>query len=439
MRWTALLFALSIGDFAGAVDLPPQAIHAPLPLTPWEAAGVLHPPTATVELTVSQRGLVTAVSVTSVHPSTAADAAFRAAVKQRLGTWRFAPAVRAGTFADSVVKMQIQFARVDPEQAEFRRAPTDAVGFAGADDPQAAACEWRIDALEPGAFLEERQLSLAAADALIPTARRREQDAPHFHLVSDATKPEVPAIVASNLEAVYTTLSVMFENAGPFESPRAPLTAYVFESADTFRRYAEASGPMPEAAGLYSPLGLILFHLEMPSTESLLSVLMHETTHAFVDRYLVRRGVQLPTWLGEGLGEYVGNSDVEAGRLKPGSHKAYVAYHAGNATWRGRSMTSVDAAMIKTAIKKGTSVPVAKLLGTSASRFYGKDWPLFYTESWLLVHFLRHGRPGWSEKQFPSFLLYAAEGFPVEDAVARVYGLDGAALEQAFRDYVVKF
>jgi hypothetical protein len=166
---------------------------------------------------------------------------------------------------------------------------------------------------------------------------------------------------------------------------------------------------------------------------------VHETTHAFVDRYLVRRGVQLPTWLAEGLGEYVGNSDVKGGLLKPGSHKAYAIHHAGAFAWRDRSTSWVDAETVKIAVKNGTSIRLSKLLGTSASRFYGKDIQLYYSQSWLLVHFLRHGRPGWSETQFPAFLLYAAEGFPIEDAVTQVYALEGEALEKAYRDYVLKF
>jgi len=439
MRGVALVVALAACSAAAAVDIPPQAIHAPLPLTPWEAAGVPDPPTATVEIKVGSRGLVSGVEVTAIPPSTPADAAFRASVKGTLGGWRFAPAIRDGKPAESVVKMQIQFARLDPEQAAPGRLPDFALSFADADDPRAAAWAWRIDGLGSEGFAEARKQAVAAADALIVASRRQEQDAPHVHVVSDAAKPELPKLVAGNLEAVYGALGPMFENVGPFAQPRGPLSAYVFETEGAMRRYADGAGAMPEAAGLYSGLGVLLFHLEMPSSESLLRVMMHETTHAFVDRYLVRRGVQLPTWLAEGLAEYVGNSDVEGGRLKPGSHKPYAVYHAGSSAWRARSMTSVDAATVKAALKNGSSVPVAKLVGTSASRFYGKDWQLYYTESWLLVHFLRHGRPGWSETQFPAFLLYAAEGFSPADAVAQVYGLEGDALEQAYRDYVVKF
>jgi len=202
---------------------------------------------------------------------------------------------------------------------------------------------------------------------------------------------------------------------------------------------ASGTGLTMEVAGMYSSLGVLLFHLELPSSETVRHVQLHETTHAFAHRHLVRRGVQWPTWLAEGLAEYVGNSDVEEGRLKPGSHKPYVVYHSGESAWRGRSSTSVDAATVKAAIKNGTSVPIAKLLVTNGSQFYGTSWQLYYTESWLFVHFLRHGQPGWSEAQFPAFLLYASEGFPVDDAVRQVYGMDGEALETAFRTYVAKF
>jgi hypothetical protein len=441
MRCLAAVFSLAIGGLAGAVDLPPQAIRSPLPMTPLEAGDLPTPPTATVELTVSPRGLVTRVQVTSMHPVTPMDDMLRAEIKDTLGTWRFAPAVREGKFAEAVAKMQIQFARVDQERVDLRRGSMYAPGFVGADDPRAAAWAWRIDALDPSAFLEQRKQALATANELIPAGRQRVQDVPHFQVVTDTSKPESPAILARNLEAVYTTLGGLFAKVGPFERARAPLTAYVFDANRTLQQSfaAQKAGIMFEPAGYYNPLGLVLFHLEMPNTESLLRVLMHETTHAFVHRHLVRRGVRIPTWLDEGLAEYVGNSDVVAGKLKPGSHKAYSLYHAGVDVWRARSMTSVDASTVKTAIKNGTSLPVAKLLGTSASRFYGSDWSLFYTQSWLLVHFLRHGKPGWSETQFPAFLLYAAEGFAAEDVIAQVYGLQGDALEQAYRAYVRKF
>ena len=53
----------------------------------------------------------------------------------------------------------------------------------------------------------------------------------------------------------------------------------------------------------------------MSTSEALLGTMMHEATHAFVDRHMTEPGRYLPRWLGEGFAEYVGYSEVRKGRL----------------------------------------------------------------------------------------------------------------------------
>jgi len=90
-------------------------------------------------------------------------------------------------------------------------------------------------------------------------------------------------------------------------------------------------------------------------------------------------------------------------------------------------------------MKAGTALPLAKLRSATSSEFYGGEHAIYYGESWLLVHFLRHGQPGWAEHEFPRFILSAVEGFPADDLIRDVYGLDDEALEAAFKVYVKSF
>ena len=62
-----------------------------------------------------------------------------------------------------------------------------------------------------------------------------------------------------------------------------------------------------------------------------------------------------------------------------------------------------------------------------------------YAQAWALVHFLRHGDPAWAEREFPRFMLYVAEGYPVQQSLTEVYGFTPTTVEDRFRDYVKQF
>ena len=57
----------------------------------------------------------------------------------------------------------------------------------------------------------------------------------------------------------------------------------------------------------------------------------------------------------------------------------------------------------------------------------------------MLVHFLLHGKEGWSDEAFPRFLLYVAEGFTPDVALEDVYGAPPAHFEEAYQRHIRKF
>jgi len=274
------------------------------------------------------------------------------------------------------------------------------------------------------------------ADALVDPHRRQQVDTPLFRVVTDSGDPKLTQAVAQNLEGVYGTLARWFGDRIAPAPARGRVLVYLWEKRATYEAFARNGGP-EGAAGFYAPPGLIAFHREVASSPELLSVLIHETVHAFMDRHMDRPGVELPRWLGEGLAEYVGNSSVEKGRLVPGkTPRVMPVLELGTFVKTRQALSFTE---VKTAIRKGDAIPLNTLVGAGPQEFYGERTRLYYPQSWLFVHFLRHGRPEWQDDVFPVFLLYVAEGFDPAAAFRAAYGCAPSDLEGSFREYVKDF
>ena len=79
------------------------------------------------------------------------------------------------------------------------------------------------------------------------------------------------------------------------------------------------------------------------------------------------------------------------------------------------------------------------MVEATTDTFYGDKRRMFYSMSWLLVHYLRHGQPGWAESEFPTMMLYVAEGYPVSQVFGAVYGTTPTEMDPVYRDYVKQF
>jgi hypothetical protein len=177
----------------------------------------------------------------------------------------------------------------------------------------------------------------------------------------------------------------------------------------------------------------------MPSNEALLSIMLHETTHAYVDRFIARPGVHMPRWLGEGFAEYVGNSRIKKGELIPGKMVRSERYQTDVGAFFGTSSRRMNVDAVKKAMRKGSAPTLMELVSADRGTFYSDEMrSLSYPMAWLLVHFLRHGGDDWAETRFSSLMLYVAEGYPANEVLNQVYG-DSDALEREFREYVLSF
>ncbi|MEO8276848.1 MAG: energy transducer TonB [Thermoanaerobaculia bacterium] len=409
----------------------PYALHSPQLLVPDETAGSGISPEVAVRLSIDDRGKVSAVDVKSITPASEYDDAFRKTVVDTLLTWRFAPAKKDGRPVPSSLEWRVRF----PVHASTTGHLEVTAPIAGSDleDRRAA-----ILALPVSARLKLLDSEGRSAIARLDATKKSEFSSARFVVRSDSDEPKVAGVIANNLEAIFNVLAAELLPGVELQAERYKILVFAFRSSSEYHAFASSYPWSENSDGYYSASGLIAFDLEHSTNDDVLSILLHEATHAFLDRHVVRPGIALPRWLGEGFAEYVGNSAIQKGRLKPG--KTFVHKYAFQsdqvASYQTGAGFNLDAA--KTALRKGQGLSLKDLLVASPEIFYGDRARLYYASAWLLVHYLRDGTPDSATTRFPQLLLYLAEGYPQVAAFHALYGPTGEA-DAAFRSYVKDF
>ena len=119
--------------------------------------------------------------------------------------------------------------------------------------------------------------------------------------------------------------------------------------------------------------------------------------------------------------EAAGGSWSGVGELIPGAvdRGRYAISHGGNGPVRLQSLTIWNLEEARSALRKGEAPRIADLMEATADTFYGVRAQHYYGFSWLLTHFLQHGRKNWeTDQSFARMLLYLAEGYASRDALA---------------------
>lgn len=425
---------------------PPVALFKPMPATPTATAGTGLAPLVRLKVSIDERGRVTAVEVLEIDPASAYDPHFRDEAVSAMSRWRFEPARRGDRAVPADLTWSIRFVALDARPANAAFGSEYQLSLTSSAGQEERLDLWRREILMLPTVQRERLLAelVTTAEREIDPAQRREAANDGWVVVTDMSGEGADKTLLQNLAATFGFAYGMLSPAIPDQPARGRMRAYVFRSEAQYKALVAQSQGFEWSGGFYHPAGFLAFHAQVPAVEYLLSILIHEATHALVDRHVVRPGVLLPRWLDEGFADYMGNSDIEGGKLVPGRHrKAYTARRMipgiEGITVRTESMAKAEARAAKRALREGAAPGLAQLLAVDAKTFYGDDRELYYSQSWLAVHFLIHGRPGWAGDQFPRFFLYAAEGYPADEAFRRVYGLDPLALDGEYRAYVRKF
>ena len=419
------------------------AIRNPLPVPPIEAAGTGLTPLVAVRLTVDERGRVAGIDLNGFQPSTAYDAFYEREVRKALSGWRFAPAIENGAPVSAVLEWKIRF-----EPKESKVSVPDELSlqqdswrtFSGiADDESSGAWARYVVSLT----IPERRKVLGdlrqRAEKHFSHDKITEVHRGPYVVLTDFSEETAKAIV-QNLGVADGVLHGLFDGAIPPQPEDDLLYTYVYAKRKSFDGFRVERAMEPFVDGFYVPPGVIAIHLELSSGRDVLSLLLHEFVHAYLDRIVVKPGVDIPLWIGEGLAEYMAHSDIKNGRIVPGGHKQHLVFYRNPMmSWVGTSASRFDAEEVKGAIASGKAIPVADLVTAQRNIFYGDKARLYYSEAWMLVHFLIKGRPTWAAEQFPRFLLLIAEGYPPAASFKEAYGKDPAAMGEEFRTYVRKF
>ncbi len=434
-----VLLGLGIGAAARSQEVrPPVELFSPQPRYPLEAQGSGLRPEVEVSVKLDERGRVAEVEVLRIRPASELDAAFTQAVRAALAEWRYAPRYEDGVpkattlrWTMTLVDSEVQVGR--PSGSSWWQALLGA-------PPGRRESYFELPREQRERVLAQR----VQVGSRFLGAERFVVASPRFMVRTDFSEDAARAI-ANNLEATYTILASLFGRSIPAEQDRLRVQVFAYSSKVQLDGFsAEFRHDERTPWGFYSHEGLIALTLEASTPQEALSLLLHEATHAYVDRHIARPGVYLPYWLSEGLAEYLANSEIKKGKLIPGktarSRRNYIRMYQGRVyVLRSKAPRVATLQEIRKAAKQGDSPTLAEILEAEPNEFYGEREALYYGMSWIIVHFLRHGRPEWTDRAFPEFLLFCAEGYRVPAAFEEAYGRSAAVLEAEFRRYLSDF
>jgi hypothetical protein len=425
-----------------AKDHGPIPIYQPVVPVPVEAAGSGLTPLVRAKLTIDAAGRVRKVDVTAVEPSSALDGAFRSAAEKGLSEWRFAPAETGGIAVASDTAIAVQFfpaGRAPGRETSLNSSILRSMSESGYESAR-YDYRARILALTREARRQIADQIAAKAESLLNKDQRAEARSDWFEVVTDFGGQKQADALLQDCQSTFGDLFQLFRDTVPPRPREDRLRVYVFASKAQYQEFVKEIVPFEWSEGVYSPTGVLAFHVQVPTTSYLVATILHEVTHAFLDRHVVRQGVALPRWLDEGFAEYVGTSDIANGTITLGGHshrKDVLPRGWGYVFWESPSRTRAESA--QRAQRQNRALTLRQILAAGRETFYGKDVDLYYAQGWLAVHFLRHGRPGWADEQFPRFMLYVAEGYAADAAFRTVYKSDPDALEAEYQRYVKAF
>ena len=426
---------------AAEVATGPVAIRSFQLLTPSEMVGSGIDPEVEVRVEIDAAGKVSDVHVLAIDPPSEFDDLLRSYVETRVAGWRYGPARDSD---DRPVPSSLSW-RMKFESPEGRR--NQLADERRSLDPQLGVLVGTgslplstrpLTREQRGRFLSR---SVQAAEQHIDRNHRRRRETPRFILISDAEDESQIDILAGNMEAVFDLFHQLFDaHVEPFQE-NFKTVVYLYNRQKSLEGLQTDLNGHGFRTGFYRSPGFMAFHQEVEDSDYLLHTLIHEAFHAFRDSHLTAPGKELPRWAEEGLAEYFGNSKIEKGRLIPGktSYGKYVIFHAGPVR-RLKSRADWSLRQARSDLSNGNAPTIAELLEAGRDTFYGERHPQYYGFSWLLTHFLQHGRKEWeADKRFAGMLLYMVEGYSGRDAMSAAFQLTPEELQPEFERYVRKF
>lgn len=229
------------------------------------------------------------------------------------------------------------------------------------------------DALERGlageaplAELTEMRVKLAKATLGPEWSKTFRQASKRFEVGSDLDT-DVSRLAVRELDAAWKELVDWF---GPVPDPAAPTRAYLFSGRASYEGYIRGIAfDSPEnTLGIYSTLLDQIAVWNSADRDLLLRTLWHECAHHYVDLALG----DAPTWLHEGLAEYVASSRLGTRKVRRGAMN--------------------DQALPTLRRQRAQLTPLPEFLRLEHGPFMAKG-ELHYPQAWAVFHYLSSDDP----------------------------------------------
>lgn len=277
------------------------------------------------------------------------------------------------------------------------------------------------------------------AEKLLAPQFRRASISDHIVVTSDCHFARADVVMARNFEAVYKVLQTILRvSPGSQVSDANKVHAYLFQSKEQYEKFERFAGSPSsnKSSGMYfTGYGILAFHLEMYTQPWVRHVMLHECTHAFLDQRVRLTDHRIPTWLQEGLAEYIGLSDVSEGQIHVGVFTTKTRHESYEGTIIARSEASDQLSRAQHALRR--TLDLDTLLTTEPLSLETlKSLQEYYASCWLLVDYLRGSHKGWSQDQFPTLVREIGAGHSDRETLETVYGLTAKELETGLSQHV---
>ncbi len=234
----------------------------------------------------------------------------------------------------------------------------------------------------------------------------------NFTLIGNAAEKDIRQ-VANRLEQFRTVFGLLFPNV-KLNSP-VPTTVIVFKSNGAYKPFKVN----PNVSGYFQPgedVNYITLTSEKSSDEQPYRTIFHEYVHLLVENTL---GAAVPLWFNEGLAEYYSTFDVQDGDRKVilgDLVDNHVLYLRENKLLPLRTLFAVD----------------------YKSPYYneGNKMNIFYSESWMLMHYLLQGEGQKRRPQLGRFMDLLRSKVPIAEAFQQAFETSLESFEKSFKSYI---
>lgn len=278
-------------------------------------------------------------------------------------------------------------------------------------------------------------------ETLINDKNYTSKETPHYIVETDDPRFEVKE-AAALLESFNTWFETYWSGRTELRPQEEKSFVFLFYSYYKYKQLladAEMAGEIRPVGHYIGFFDVVAVHTDTVGAGDLPDVLVHEATHALVKTRIYGPDAEPSPWVGEGLASYFGfthrdrSGSYQAGEI--GGKEGVVFFpKASRSGARAGARTLED---FRRKVGKGEVGALGDLIAIDdPSDFYAGDPMEHYAMSWLLVHFLLHAGGGAHASGFATYLHHEAAGAAGAAAFYKDIGMEPAALEAAFREYV---